>query len=92
VVFVFGRRFKKGELVEFGGRTGRIVSVGLFEVHLEDAAATEINVPHLLGLVHPTRIHRHPPLGSIDMVLDPAASQPDVEKALLEAGGSFGFL
>jgi hypothetical protein len=85
VVFVFGRRFKRGELVEFGGRTGRIVSVGLFEVQLEDAAATEITVPHLLGLVHPTRIHRHPPLGSIEVVLDPTASQPDVEKALLEA-------
>lgn len=85
IVFVFGRRFKKGELVEFGGRTGRIVSVGLFEVHLEDAAATEISVPHLLGLVHPTRIHRHPPLGSIEIVVDPSAKQGDVEKALLDA-------
>ena len=53
--------------------------------HLEDAAATEISVPHLLGLFHPTRIHRHPPLGSIDVVLDASASQPDVEKALLDA-------
>jgi hypothetical protein len=85
LVWVFGRRFKKGELVEFGGRSGRIVRVGLFEVHLEDAAATEISVPHLLGLFHPTRIHRHPPLGSIDVVLDAAASQVDVEKTLLEA-------
>jgi hypothetical protein len=66
-------------------QTGRVVRVGLFEVQLEDAAATEINVPHILGLVHATRIHRHPPLGSIEVVLDPAASQADVEKGLLEA-------
>lgn len=85
LVWVFGRRFKKGELVEFGGRSGRIVRIGIFEVHLEDAAATEISVPHLLGLIHPTRIHRHPPLVSIDVVLDATASQTDVEKALLDA-------
>ncbi len=85
MVFVFGRRLKRGELVEFGGRSGRVMDVTLFEVRLEDAAATEISVPHLLGLFHPTRIHRHPPLGSIDVVVDPTASQADVEKALTEA-------
>lgn len=85
MLFVFGRRLKRGELVEFGGRSGRVMEVTLFEVRLEDAAATEISVPHLLGLFHPTRIHRHPPLGSIDVVVDPTASQADVEKALTEA-------
>ncbi len=85
MLFVYGRRFKRGELVEFGGRSGRVMDVTLFEVRLEDAAATEISVPHLLGLFHPTRVHRHPPLGSIDVVVDPMASQADVEKALTEA-------
>jgi small-conductance mechanosensitive channel len=85
IVFVFARRFRKGELVEFGGRSGRVMRIGPFELHLEDAAATEISVPLVLGLVHPTRIHRHPPLGSIDVVLDAAASQVEIEKALLEA-------
>lgn len=85
---LFGRRVKKGELVEFGGRAGRVIDVRLFDLQLEDAAQSEISVPHLLGLVHPTRIHRHPPLASLDVVLDPAASQPDVEQALLDAARS----
>lgn len=84
-VVVYGRRLRRGELVEFGGRTGRVTDVTLFEVRLEDAAATDIGVPHLLGLVHPTRIHRHPPLGSVDVVVDASAPQGEVEKALLEA-------
>jgi hypothetical protein len=84
-VVVYGRRLRKGELVEFGGRAGRVSDVRLLEVRLEDAGACDVSVPHLLGLFHPTRIHRHPPLASIDIVVDPKASQADVEKSLLEA-------
>lgn len=87
-VVVFGRRLKKGELVEFGGRAGRVHEVRLLDVRLEDAGACDISVPHLLGLVHPTRVHRHPPLTSVDVVVDPASSQADVEKALLDAARS----
>lgn len=82
---VFGRRVKRGELVEFGGRAGRVTEVTLFEVRMQDAGACELSVPHLLGLFHPTRVHRHPPLASVDVVVDPDAPQADVEKALLEA-------
>jgi small-conductance mechanosensitive channel len=84
-VVIYGRRVKKGELVEFGGRSGRVADVRLFDVMLEDAGQTEISVPHLLGLIHPTRIHRHPPLASIDVVVDAAAAQAEVEQALLDA-------
>ena len=82
---LYGRRVKKGELVEFGGRSGRVVDVRLFDVQLEDAMQSDISVPHLLTLVHPTRIHRHPPLAALDVVLDPLAPQVDVEQALLDA-------
>jgi small-conductance mechanosensitive channel len=85
IMVVYGRRLKKGELVEFGGRAGKVSDITLLEVRMEDAAATEISIPHLLGLFHPTRIHRHPPLASVDVVVDPSAPQADVEKALLEA-------
>jgi small-conductance mechanosensitive channel len=87
-VVVYGRRIKKGELVEFGGRAGRVAEVRLLEVRLEDAGACDIAVPHLLGLFHPTRIHRHPPLAQLDVVVDPAAPQADVERVLLEAARS----
>jgi hypothetical protein len=84
-VVVYGRRLRKGELVEFGGRAGRVQDVRLLDVRLEDAGACDVSVPHLLGLFHPTRVHRHPPLGSVDVVVDPAAPQADVERGLLEA-------
>jgi small-conductance mechanosensitive channel len=85
VTVVFGRRFKKGDLVEVGGRAGKVLDVTLFEVRLEDPVLAEISVPHLLGLVHATRIHRHAELSTLDIVLDPAAPQAEVEKALFEA-------
>jgi small-conductance mechanosensitive channel len=88
VVVVYGRRLRRGELVEFGGRAGRVQDVRLLDVRLEDAGACEVTVPHLLGLFHPTRVHRHPPLTSIDIVVDPLAPQAEVERALLEAARS----
>jgi small-conductance mechanosensitive channel len=84
-VVVFERRVKKGELVEFGGRAGRVQDVGLLDVRLEDAGACDVSVPHLLGLWHPTRVHRHPPLATIAVVVDPSKPLADVESALLEA-------
>lgn len=87
-VLIYGRRLKKGELVEFGGRAGRVNEVRLLDVRLEDASACDVSIPHLLGLFHPTRVHRHPPLASIDVVVDPTAPQAEVEKALLGAARS----
>lgn len=87
-VIVYGRRLKKGQLVEFGGRAGRVQDVRLLDVRLEDAGSCDVSVPHILGLFHPTRVHRHPPLASVDVVVDPFASQADVEHALLEAARS----
>jgi small-conductance mechanosensitive channel len=84
-VVVYGRRIKRGELVEIGGRSGRITEVRLLDVRLEDVGACDVSVPHLLGLWHPTRVHRHPPLATVEVVVDPAAALATVEKALLEA-------
>jgi small-conductance mechanosensitive channel len=85
VVVVFGRRFKKGDQIEIGGRAGRVLDVTLFDVRLEDPVLAEISVPHLLGLVHATRIHRHAQLTTLDVVVDASAPQDVVEKALFEA-------
>ena len=56
VLVVYGRRFQPGDEVEVGGRTGRVRTTTLLEVCLEDAAGAELRVPHVLGLLHPTRI------------------------------------
>ena len=84
ITVVFTRRFKRGDLVEVGGKTGRIVEVNLLDVRLEDSSSADIRVPHLLALFRPTRIHRHPPLVTLEVVVDPSASQAEVERALAE--------
>jgi small-conductance mechanosensitive channel len=88
VTVVFGRRFTKGDQVEIGGRSGKVADVTLFDVRLEDESLSVVSVPHLASLWLPTRIHKHSPLASIDVVVDPGAPQAEVEKALFEAARS----
>ncbi|MBS2020317.1 MAG: mechanosensitive ion channel [Deltaproteobacteria bacterium] len=88
VLVVFGRRLKKGEIVDIAGRHGRIMDITLFEVRIEDDALAEISVPHLLGLVNVTRIHRHAALTTLDVVVDASAPQDEVERVLFEAARS----
>lgn len=85
VTVVFGRRMKRGDDVEVGGRKGKVLEVTLLEVRIEDDALAEVSVPHLLGLFHPTRVHRHARLATLDIVVDPGAPQDDVERVLFAA-------
>jgi small-conductance mechanosensitive channel len=85
VSVLFGRRLRKGEHVEIGGRAGRLVDASLLEVRLEDPLGCEIRVPHLLGLFHATRVHGHAPIATVEVVVDPSAPQDTVERALVEA-------
>jgi small-conductance mechanosensitive channel len=85
ITVVFGRRMKRGDDVEVGGRRGKVLDVNLLEVRIEDDALAEVSVPHLLGLVHPTRVHRHARLVTLDIVVDAAAGQDEVEKVLFAA-------
>lgn len=85
VAVVFGRRLKKGDQVEIGTRAGRVVDLTLLDVRLEDATLAEVRVPHLFGLLQPLRLHRHAPLSTLDVVVDAAHPQAEVERALFEA-------
>lgn len=85
VLVVFGRRLKKGEIVDMAGRHGRITDITLFDVRLEDDELSEISIPHLLGLVNVTRVHRHAALATMDVVVDASAPQDEVERVLFEA-------
>lgn len=82
---IFGRRLHKGDQVEIRGLAGRIVDLTLLDVRIEDATLAEVRVPHLLALVHPTRVHKHAPLSTLEVVVDASAPQADVERALFEA-------
>ena len=85
VAVVFGRRLKKGDQIEIGSRAGRVVDLTLLDVRLEDATLAEVRVPHLFGLLQPLRLHRHAPLSTLDVVVDAAHPQAEVERALFEA-------
>jgi hypothetical protein len=76
---------KRGDDVEVGGRKGKVLDVTLLDVRIEDDALAEVSVPHLLGLVHPTRVHKHARLATIDIVVDAGAAQDEVERALFTA-------
>jgi hypothetical protein len=59
--------------------------VGLLETTLEDSFGCILRVPHLLGLVHPTRIVGPAPLVTFDVVVDATEPQPRVLEVLQAA-------
>ncbi|GAC1542386.1 MAG: hypothetical protein NVS3B10_06820 [Polyangiales bacterium] len=87
---VFGRRLRAGDFVEVGGRGGKVREVTLLEVTLEDAAGCAVRVPHLLALLHPTRVMGRAPIVTVELVVDPHASQTKVRDVLVEAATHAG--
>ena len=87
---IYGRRVRIGDHVEIGGRTGRVASVSLLEVRLEDDLGCQIRVPHLTSLLAPTRVLGASPLVVIDVVADPQAAQSHVRAVLLGEARRFG--
>ncbi len=90
VLFVYGRRIRPGEHAEIGGRSGRVLAVGLVDVRLRDRDGCEVRVPHLLALVHPTRVLGVRPRVGIDLWASSGVPPGDVRRVLLEAASAFG--
>ncbi|MEO8801438.1 MAG: mechanosensitive ion channel domain-containing protein [Polyangiaceae bacterium] len=88
-VVVFARSVRVGDYVEWGGHVGRVKATSLLTLHLEDEAGCDLFVPHLLSLVHPTRVLGHAPLQTIDVVVDPHASQAHAHGVLISAVMAF---
>jgi small-conductance mechanosensitive channel len=87
---VYGRKVRVGNYAEVGGRVGRVLAVNLLEVRLEDADGCLVRVPHLMTLVHPTRVLGSSPVATLDVVVDPGASQAQVRSLLLAVTRRFG--
>ncbi|HEY3594283.1 MAG TPA: mechanosensitive ion channel family protein, partial [Polyangiaceae bacterium] len=87
---VYGRKVRAGDYAEIGGRTGRVLAISLLEVRLQDADGCELRVPHLMTLVHPTRVLGSSLAATLDVVVDPAASQAQVRSLLLAVARRFG--
>lgn len=89
-IVVFGRRLRVGDFVELGGRTGRVRHVTLLEVTLEDESGCEVRVPHFVSLWSATRVMGPSPVISVELVVDPKASQVRVREVLAEAASKVG--
>jgi small-conductance mechanosensitive channel len=74
VFVVYGRRLRVGEFAEVGGRSGLVLSLSLLEIAVEDREGCEVRVPHLVCLLHPTRLlGARPP---VRVTVSVAASAP----------------
>jgi hypothetical protein len=87
---VFGRRLRVGDFVELAGRTGRVRQVTLLEIAIEDESGCEVRIPHLIALWSVTRVMGPTPVISVELVVDPRASQVRVREVLAEAASKVG--
>jgi hypothetical protein len=90
VPVIYRRKVRAGDYAEVGGRAGRVLSISLLEVRLEDADGCEVRVPHLMSLVHPTRALGPSPAATLDVIVDPRAHQAEVREILFGVARRFG--
>ena len=55
-VVIYGRRIRRGDRIEWAGRSGKVESVSLLEVRLADDAGGTVRLPHLASLLKPVRV------------------------------------
>jgi small-conductance mechanosensitive channel len=90
VLVVYGRRVRIGEHVEIGGREGRVLGIGLVDVRLRDRDGCELRVPHLLTLIHPTRVLGIRPRASIEVSTGVGTKASEVRRVLADAAATLG--
>ncbi len=90
VVIVYGRRLRIGEYVELGGRVGKVLAVGLIDAKLRDRDGCEVRVPHLLTLVHPTRVFGVRQRLSVELSAGVSLPVREIRDLLREAAGKLG--
>jgi small-conductance mechanosensitive channel len=87
---VYGRRVRIGDYAEIGGRAGRVLAISLLEVRLEDEMGCHLRIPHLMSLLHTTKVLGASPVISVEVVIDPLAAQGHVRSVLTSVARRFG--
>lgn len=54
---VYENAWKPGDRIDYGGQTGRVEQLGLYDATLRGDDGAQLRVPHLMSLWHPTRIY-----------------------------------
>jgi hypothetical protein len=88
-IVLFGRRLRPGQHVEIGAYGGRISSIGLLDLRLEDPERAEVRIPHLYSLSHPTRVIGLRPRFDVDVAVAAGVPHTDVQGLLLRAASRF---
>jgi hypothetical protein len=88
-ILLFGRRLRPGQHIEIGTYGGRIASIGLLDLRLEDSERAEVRIPHLYTLRHPTRVLGTRPRFELEIAVAPAAPHADVQGLLLRVASRF---
>jgi small-conductance mechanosensitive channel len=89
-ILLFGRRLRPGQRVRIGNYSGRIASIGLLDVRLEDAAGAELRVPHLYSLYQPTQVLGLTETTTLDISVSPIAALSEVRDRLLDVARIHG--
>ncbi len=90
LVVVFGRRLRTGDFIEIGDRAGRVKTVNLLEVRLDDRDGYEVRVPHLLGLVRTTRVLGNRSPVTLDITIAASSPPARAREVLLETAKRMG--
>jgi small-conductance mechanosensitive channel len=85
---VYGRGLRTGDWVSIGPFAGRVDAITLLDVRLTDTDGCEVRVPHLLSLVHATRVQGQKRPVSVTLCV--RAPRPDARQALLDAATTVG--
>jgi len=89
-IILFGRRLRPGQHVRIGGFAGRITSIGLLDVRLEDRDGVEVRVPHLYALYQPTTVLGIRDALSLDVAVAPTSRLPEVRSLILRTAEGQG--
>lgn len=89
-VAIYSRRLGVGAWMEVGSARGRVVSVGLIDVHLRDERGADVRVPHLSTLLRPSRVELEDPRLTVTLSVDAQSSLEQVRDLLEAAAHAFG--
>lgn len=89
-LLLFTRRVQVGRQMELGGQSGRVISVGLFDVLLRDAHGSEVRVPHLRSLLMPLRVAALEPRLCVQVCVSPALDPAAVIELLASSARTPG--
>ena len=87
IPLVFGRSIRVGDRIDAGGRTGRVATLSLLALELEDDAGGRVRVPYLALASRPMRVLPGEAREVVELWADPDADPAAVHAALRAGTG-----